>query len=129
MNLKKYLLAFSCVILFFSCSSDDSDEINNAQADCKISQGISPNQNPDGLNDNFDLSCLADRTGIATLEIFDRNGLKIYEKANYRDEFVGQNDNGDDLVTGTYFYTITFEAEDPEYGVTNKGSLYINVEQ
>lgn len=129
MNLKKYFLAFSCLILFYSCSSDDSDDLNVSQSDCKISQGISPNPSPDGLNDNFDLSCLADRTGITTLEIFDRNGLKIYERANYRDEFVGQNANGDDLVTGTYFYTITFDAEDPEYGTISQGSLYINVEQ
>lgn len=127
MNLKKYLIVFSCLVLSYSCSSDDSDELALAQNDCKISKGISPNQ--DGLNDNFDLSCLADRTGITILEIFDRNGRKIYSKTNYRDEFVGQNNNGDSLVTGTYFYTITFEAEDSEYGSSNDGSLYINVEQ
>lgn len=127
MNLKKYLVVFSCLVLFYSCSSDDSDGIDVSQADCKISQGISPNQ--DGLNDNFDLTCLADRTGITTLEIFDRNGIKIYERESYRDEFVGQNDDGDELVTGNYFYAITFAAEDPEYGSSKEGSLYINVEQ
>lgn len=126
MNLKRYLIVFSCLALFYSCSSDD-DELDMAQNECKITQGISPNQ--DGVNDNFDLSCLADRTGITTLEIFDRNGLKIYERANYRDEFVGQNDDGDDLMTGNYFYAIAFEAEDPEYGTSKEGSLYINVEQ
>lgn len=129
MNLKKYLLASLCLVLFYSCDSDDFDDLNMSQNECKISKGISPNQNPDGLNDSFDLSCLADRTGIAILEIFDRNGLEIYSKTNYRNEFVGLNDDGDDLVTGTYFYTITFEAEDPEYGTVDKGSLYINVEQ
>lgn len=127
MNLKRYLIVFTCLTLFNSCSSDDSDEIDVSQADCKISQGISPNG--DGLNDNLDLSCLADRTGISTLEIFDRNGREIYSKTNYRDEFMGQNDSGDDLVTGNYFYAITFESQDSEYGSTKEGSLYINVEQ
>jgi gliding motility-associated-like protein len=112
--------------LLFACSSDD-DELNLNLNDCSITQGISPNG--DGLNDNFDLSCLADRTGIATLEIFDRNGIKVYEMANYRDEFVGQNNDGEDLVTGTYFYVITFETEDEEYGDREEGPLYINVEQ
>ncbi|GAA0754433.1 T9SS type B sorting domain-containing protein [Psychroflexus lacisalsi] len=129
MHLKKCFLAFSCLLLFYSCSSDDTNELNVDQSDCKIAQGISLNPTPDGLNDNFDLTCLADRTGISTLEVFDRNGLKVYERTNYRDEFIGQNDEGDDLVTGTYFYTITFDAEDPEYGTVNQGLLYINVEQ
>jgi gliding motility-associated-like protein len=126
MNLKTYLIIFSCIVLFCSCS-DDSDELDMGQNECKISQGISPNG--DGINDNFDLTCLADRTGITTLEIFDRNGRKIFEQNNYRDEFVGQNDDGDDLVTGNYFYALTFESEDPEYGSNKEGSLYINVEQ
>ncbi|WP_176752656.1 T9SS type B sorting domain-containing protein [Psychroflexus sediminis] len=120
-------MVFTCLVLTYSCSSDDSDELNGAQNTCAISKGISPNQ--DGLNDNFDLSCLADRTGIVSLEIFDRNGRSIYSKANYRDEFAGQSDEGDSLVTGTYFYTITFETEDLEYGSSLKGELYINVEQ
>jgi gliding motility-associated-like protein len=127
MNFKTYLIIFSCLILAFSCSSDDSDELSANQNECKISEGISPNE--DGLNDNFDLSCLADRTGIATLEIFDRNGRKIYDKDNYRDEFIGDSDTGNSLVTGTYFYKIAFEIEDPEYGFSVKGALYINVEQ
>lgn len=127
MNFKRYLIVISCLLLFYACSSDDAVEINMAQADCKISQGISPNQ--DGRNDKFDLSCLDDRTGITVLEIFDRNGREVYSKTNYRDEFVGQNESGDDLVTGNYFYVITFQTEDPEYGTRYEGSLYINVEQ
>ncbi len=125
MNPKPYFLLFACIGLFLACSSDDADELQ--LNDCPITQGISPNN--DGLNDNFDLSCLAERTGIANLEIFDRNGIQVYERANYIDEFVGKNNDGDDLVTGTYFYVISFQAEDPEYGSEAQGSLYINVEQ
>jgi gliding motility-associated-like protein len=127
MNFKICLIIFSCLILASSCSSEDSDEFNANQNECKISEGISPNE--DGRNDNFDLSCLADRTGIATLEIFDRNGRNIYEKDNYRDEFIGNSDNGNSLVTGAYFYEITFETEDAEYGLNKNGVLYINVEK
>ena len=125
MNLKPYLL-IACLVIVYSCSSDDADELYLGQEDCKISQGISPNQ--DGFNDNFDLSCVADRTPITTLEIFDRNGRLIYKKENYRDEFIGQNASGSDVVTGTYFYVISFDAQDPEFGMSKEGSLYINVE-
>lgn len=127
MNFKRYLIAFSCVTLFYACSSDDTADIDMAQADCKIAQGLSPNQ--DGLNDNFDLTCLDDRSGIESLEIFDRNGREVFNLNNYRDEFEGLNNDGEELVTGNYFYVISFLTEDPEYGTRYEGSLYINVEQ
>jgi len=51
------------------------------------------------------------------------------KKDNYRDEFIGNSDNGNSLVTGAYFYEITFETEDAEYGLNKNGVLYINVEK
>lgn len=94
---------------------------------CVISQGLSPNG--DGMNDKLDLRFLDDRSGISSLEVFNRYGQKVYEKANYRDEFFGQSDSGNNLVTGTYFYVIKFDREDPIYGVIKKGWIYINREQ
>ncbi|RRO15273.1 gliding motility-associated C-terminal domain-containing protein, partial [Flavobacteriaceae bacterium 14752] len=94
---------------------------------CVISQGLSPNG--DGQNDNLDLRFLDDRTGIASFEVFNRYGQKVYEKANYRNEFFGQSDNGNNLETGTYFYVIKFDKEDESFGVVQKGWIYINQEQ
>jgi gliding motility-associated-like protein len=70
---------------------------------CVIPEGISPNN--DGLNDRFDLSSF----GVVKLEIFNRNGTLVYSKDNYRDEWFGQTDKGENLPVGTYFYTMIYE--------------------
>jgi hypothetical protein len=95
---------------------------------CVISQGLSPDTTP-GFNDNLDLRFLDDRSGITSLEIFNRYGQRVYEKANYRDEFFGQSDNGNILESGTYFYVIKFDNPDEVYGQVHKGWIYINREQ
>ena len=53
----------------------------------------------------------------------------MFKQSNYRDEFSGQNDDGDQLTTGTYFYVIKFEQEDSVYGMNHTGWIYINQEQ
>ncbi|WCO01533.1 T9SS type B sorting domain-containing protein [Psychroserpens ponticola] len=70
---------------------------------CVIPQGISPNG--DGKNDTFDLSSY----GVTKLEIFNRYGTLVYSKENYSDEWHGQNDDGDELPVGTYFYTMEYD--------------------
>ena len=101
----------------------DKYDIDN----CTISQGLSPNN--DGFNDELDLRFLDDRSGIRSLEIFDRYGSSVFKQSNYRDEFLGQNDDGDQLRTGTYFYVIKFEQEDSVYGLNHTGWIYIHQEQ
>jgi len=92
---------------------------------CIIPEGMSP----DGVNHTLDLRFLADRSGIRSLEIFNRFGRSVFSQSNYTDEFTGQNQNGTKLVTGTYFYVIKFNQEDPVYGREHKGWIYINREQ
>ncbi len=69
---------------------------------CGIQKGISVNN--DGLNDFFDLTHL----DVKNLSIFNRYGLKVYHKNQYKDEWKGQSDQGDDLPDATYFYVIEF---------------------
>lgn len=66
---------------------------------CLIPKGISPNG--DAYNNSFDLS----NFDVKNLRIFNRYGMRVYEKENYRDEWHGQSFAGD-LPTGTYFYTL-----------------------
>jgi gliding motility-associated-like protein len=80
------------------CSAEASIMVENTR--CSIPRGISPND--DEYNQNFDLSNL----GVRELMIFNRYGIKVYEKENYKDEWFGQSDKGD-LPTGTYFYVAT----------------------
>ncbi|WP_127846739.1 choice-of-anchor L domain-containing protein [Psychroflexus aestuariivivens] len=94
---------------------------------CTITQGLSPND--DGFNDCLDLTFLDDQLGINKVQIFNRYGRLIFESTDYINEFCGQNDNGDDLVTGTYFYVIDLEESDDRFSRQEKGWIYINTEQ
>ncbi|MBX2829532.1 MAG: gliding motility-associated C-terminal domain-containing protein [Flavobacteriaceae bacterium] len=96
---------------------------------CVISQGISPNGSP-GFNDALDLEFLSDRTGgITNLQIFNRLGALVFERSNYIKEWIGQDKNGNELPTGTYFYVIDFLNEDPVYGPQATGWIYLNKER
>ncbi|TDY05500.1 gliding motility-associated C-terminal domain-containing protein, partial [Meridianimaribacter flavus] len=55
--------------------------------------------------DTFDLSSY----GVTRLEIFNRNGVLVYSKDNYTNEWYGQSNSGDELPVGTYFYTMIYE--------------------
>ena len=84
---------------------------------CVIPQGISPNG--DGMNDTFDLSSY----DVQSLTIFNRNGVKVYEKTNYLDEWHGQSLDGDELPVGTYYYVMNYQ------GTKTKAAwVYINRE-
>ncbi|MBL0013431.1 MAG: gliding motility-associated C-terminal domain-containing protein [Flavobacterium sp.] len=71
---------------------------------CSIQKGISPND--DDKNEFFDLQLL----DVKKLEIFNRYGTKVYSKANYINEWVGQCDDGGTLPDGVYYYVIEFNA-------------------
>ena len=70
---------------------------------CVILQGISPNG--DQWNQKFDLSSY----DVQSLEIFNRNGTLVYSKTNYKDEWEGQTNDGDNLPVGTYFYVMKYQ--------------------
>lgn len=107
-----------------TCSTTLSYTVENIDCFDKIPQGISPNG--DQYNQRFDLGYLR----VNSIEIFNRNGRSVYKKTGgYTDEWEGQTDNGDKLVTGTYYYVIKLED-----GETFKGKqvltgwVYINRE-
>jgi len=81
---------------------------------CEIPRGISPNG--DHMNDELDLSTL----DVKKLSIFNRYGEEVYSRNNYKKEWVGQTDKGDQLPTGTYFYMIQLQGEN------KTGWIYIN---
>lgn len=83
------------------CTKTKSITIDNDF--CGIQKGISVNN--DNLNDFFDLRLL----DVKHLSIFNRYGSKVYEKANYYNEWKGQSDSGDQLPDGTYYYVIDFK--------------------
>ncbi len=95
---------YKVIITTDNCQNEFEVLVETYPSPCKVPQGISPNG--DGKNDKWVLDYLADQIGIDKVEIFDRRGVKVYEKNNYIDQFVGKNDNGTDLPTAGYFYVI-----------------------
>lgn len=82
---------------------------------CSIPEGFSPNG--DGFNDSFDLSFME----VQSLLVFNRHGRKVYSKTNYTNEWIGQDNSGNSLPTGTYYYTIK-----TSNGQTIEGWVYLN---
>ena len=84
---------------------------------CEVPKGISPNG--DNKNDELDLTDFS----VKKISVFNRYGQEVYSKTNYVKEWHGQDMNGSDLPTGTYFYMI--ERTD---GTSKTGWIYLNRE-
>ena len=108
------------------CTSSDTVDVSLFDVgNCVITEGLSPDGTP-GFNDTLDLEFLAARTGIDLVQIYNRLGTLVFEQQDYVNQWRGQADNGNELPTGTYFYVINLEGEDPVYGRQVTGWIYIN---
>jgi len=87
-------------------------------SDCDIQRGLSPNG--DTKNDRFDLTDLE----VAKLTVLNRYGKEVYSQTNYTNQWEGQEKNGKNLPTGTYFYMI-----ERKNGESKTGWVYINREE
>lgn len=94
------------------CSKSNSITISTVL--CEIQKGISPNG--DKLNDSLDLTGL----NVEVLSIFNRYGVKVYSKSNYVNEWNGQDNNGNMLPDGVYYYVIDLPSS-----VTKTGWIYV----
>ena len=118
---------YSVVISRGTClgTDDVNIELYNV-SNCVITQGISPDATPE-FNDYLDLEFLSDRVGgITNLQIFNRYGTIVFNKNKYINEWKGQDKNGNDLPTGTYYYVIDFASADDVYGPQTSGWIYLN---
>jgi gliding motility-associated-like protein len=71
--------------------------------DLKANNLVTPND--DGINDFFEIPNV-DLFCDYELTIFNDNGNKVYQTKCYQNDWDGKNDNGTELVSGTYYYTI-----------------------
>jgi gliding motility-associated-like protein len=69
-----------------------------------------------GSNEFLDLSLL----DVRNLEIFNRYGLKVYSMPNYKNQWKGQTNKGEELPSATYYYVIEFNN-----GQTKTGWIYL----
>ncbi len=87
-----------------NCIVSYTDNVVGYPYECRVPEGISPNG--DNKNDRWVLDYLASQTGIDKVEIFDRRGVKVYEKSDYVHEFEGKDNDGTELPAATYYYVI-----------------------
>lgn len=88
------------------CYANESISVTNIP--CEISNLVTLNN--DGTNDTFDLSGYE----VKKLSIYNRYGKLVYEKDNYLNEWMGQNENGKLLPDSTYFYVIQYKTENSQ---------------
>lgn len=92
-------LVFTVTVTSGSCTGEASYTVETIM--CQIPRGISPNG--DGDNDTFDLTDL----GVQEIVIFNRYGKKVFHQSNgYTNQWHGQDEKGNELPDGTYFYSI-----------------------
>ncbi|SEH54611.1 gliding motility-associated C-terminal domain-containing protein [Paenimyroides aquimaris] len=78
----------------------------NLVKDCPIQKGVSANF--DGMNDGFDLSVYQPNE----LRIYNRYGTEVFTFGKgYTNQWAGQDKNGRELPTGTYYYVFTTRFE------------------
>lgn len=63
---------------------------------------------------------------ISKKRLFYGYGLIVYKKKQYLNEWHGQDRNGKKLPSGTYYYSLEFEIEDPVFGRTHTAWIYVN---
>ena len=83
--------------------------------------------NGDGINDVLEIPELAESPNNH-MQIYDRNGSKVFDKINYTNEFNGiSSENnlviarGKGLPSGVYFYIVSLD----DLGLTFQGFLYL----
>lgn len=85
------------------CTALDTFIVDEEANACPaLHTGFTPNG--DGINDTWVIPCLR-RLGKNVVFIFNRQGQKVYEKADYQNDWRGDYD-GRELPSGAYFYLI-----------------------
>jgi gliding motility-associated-like protein len=105
-----YPLEFTAKVANTATGCETSQTISLSSVFCDIQKGISPDGN--GSNEYFDLSTFS----VKNISIFNRYGVEVYRKKNYKNEWRGQTNDGTSLPDGTYYYIITFNDETSKTG-------------
>ena len=106
---------FTLTVVTGECSNEGQYIVTSMPC-VMIPKGISPNG--DGLNDSLNLTGM----GVQQITIFNRYGREVYNfSGNYSNQWNGQSNDGKELPSATYFYSVA-----KQDGSTATGWIYIN---
>lgn len=105
-----YNVTYSIPTNNLNCLIPETSDFDILINGCMIPKGVSANL--DGNNDTFDIEAF----NVRGLSIFNRYGVKVYHKDNYKKEWHGQTDSGKELPTATYYYLIEFNNGEKKTG-------------
>jgi gliding motility-associated-like protein len=88
--------------------SQSSDDIMITLSDFSIPNGFSPNG--DGLNDYFVITG-SEAFRRMKLSVFNRWGNEVYSNSDYKNNWNGLNQSGDELAEDTYYYILELDAQ------------------
>ena len=113
----------------YGCQNVSSFNVTIDLCEISVPQGISPND--DGINDFFVIDNILAYPETQIM-IFNRWGAKVYEDADYQNDWAGQSQNGlnvggDQLPEGTYYYQIVLGGFEntPDKGKVFTGYVYL----
>ncbi len=98
-------------IILQTTNCSNSQPITIGSNLCDIQKGISANT--DGNNDDFDLTALK---VIPKFEIYNRYGVLVFNQDGYTKQWHGQDNSGNQLPTGTYYYFFVTESNEAKTG-------------
>jgi gliding motility-associated-like protein len=79
--------------------------------------------NDDGINDILDLHSYFQTCDKYKIYIFNRWGNLIYEQTETSSQFIGDTQNGKELIEGVYFYKMDYES--PLDSGTKTGFIHV----
>jgi gliding motility-associated-like protein len=79
--------------------------------------------NDDGINDILDLHSYFQTCDKYKIYIFNRWGHLIYEQTETSSQFMGDTQNGKELIEGVYFYKMDYES--PLDSGTKNGFIHV----
>jgi gliding motility-associated-like protein len=83
--------------------ADSYDDVTITVSELNVPNGFSPNG--DGINDNFEIPGLT-QFGNVKLEVFNRWGNSVYQNSEYKNDWNGKNNSGEELSDDTYFFIL-----------------------
>ncbi len=85
------------------CMAQGTGPVTESDVECFSGKEVMTPNN-DGRNDQFNIACVEGTDN--ELEIYSRQGELVYETSNYNNDWLGTDNNGEELEDGAYYWVL-----------------------